>query len=59
MYGDMQFFSSILLVEVEKNLLIRLVALYEITTVWRRGESEKHTHLPHQAGRGEAMGADA
>jgi hypothetical protein len=43
MHGGWQLFSPTLLVEVEGSLLIRCVALYALTSMWRRGEREKHT----------------
>jgi hypothetical protein len=42
MYGGWQLLSPTLLVEVERSLLIRWVALYALVSVWRRGEREKH-----------------
>jgi hypothetical protein len=42
MLGGWQLFSPTLLVELEGSLLIRWVALYELASVWRRGEREKH-----------------
>jgi hypothetical protein len=68
MHGGWQLFSPTLLVQMERSLLIRWVALYALASVWRRVEQEKHTceltrlASPHLAGRGvawqgEAMGA--
>jgi hypothetical protein len=67
MHGGCQVFSPTLLVEVEGNLLIRWIALYELASVWRRGEMERHMRSltsPRRAGwsgawRGEVMGAGA
>jgi hypothetical protein len=56
MYGGWRLFSPTLLVEMEENLLIRWVAPYALTSVWRRGERGKHTRSlasPGRAGRGE------
>jgi hypothetical protein len=70
MHGGWQLFTLTLLVEVEGSLLIRWIALYALASVWRRGETEKHTcalarlALLGRAGRsvvwrGEAMGMGA
>jgi hypothetical protein len=70
MHGEWQLFSPTLLVEIEGSLLIRWIALYALTSVWRRGERGKHTRAlarlvsPHWAGpsvawRGEARRRDA
>jgi hypothetical protein len=65
MYGRWQLFSPTLLVEMEGSLLIRWVALYSLTSVWRRGERGKYTcaltHLasPGRAGRGVAWRGEA
>jgi hypothetical protein len=75
MHGRWKLFSPTLLVEVEGSVLIKWVALYALTNVWRRGERGKHTHaltrlaLPDWAGlgwawrgvawRGQAMGGGA
>jgi hypothetical protein len=59
MYGGSQLFSSTLLVEMEGNLLMRWVALYALTSVWRRGERKTHTRaLARLAGarRGDGRG---
>jgi hypothetical protein len=62
MHGGWQLFSPTLLVEMERNLLIRWVALYALASVWRRGERGKHTRTLARLtslgrGRGGAMGA--
>jgi hypothetical protein len=46
MHGGWQLFSPTLLVEMEGRLLIWWVTLYVLTSVWRRGEREKHTRAP-------------
>jgi hypothetical protein len=64
MHGGCQLFSPTLLVEMKENLFIRLVALYALASVWRRGEMGKHTCAlallasPGQAGRGVAWRGD-
>jgi hypothetical protein len=45
MHGWWQLFSPTMLVEVEWSLLIRWVAPYALTSVWRRGERGKHTRV--------------
>jgi hypothetical protein len=65
MHDWWQLFSPILLVEMERSLLKKWVALYVLASVWRRGEREKHTRVlarlaeSGRAWRGEVMGADA
>jgi hypothetical protein len=61
MHGGWQFFSPTLLVEMEKSLLIRWVALYALTSVWRRGERGKHTRTRsvHLTGLGRAWRGEA
>jgi hypothetical protein len=70
MLGGWQQFSPTLLVNVERSLLIRWVALYAFTSVWRIGERDEHTCTlarlasPRQAGpggawRGVVVGAGA
>jgi hypothetical protein len=60
MHGGWQLFSPTLLVEMDESLLIRWVALYALSSVWRRAERGKHTRAlarlasPGGAGRGEA-----
>jgi hypothetical protein len=44
MHGGYQLFSPTLLMGVEGSILIWWVALYALTSVWRRGEREKHMH---------------
>jgi hypothetical protein len=43
-----------LLVEIEKSIIIRWVALYALASVWRREERGKYTRA-RPAGRGVAM----
>jgi hypothetical protein len=45
MHGGWQLFSLTLIVEMERSLLIRWVALYALINVWRRGERGKHTRM--------------
>jgi hypothetical protein len=53
MHGGWQLFSSTLLVEVRKSLLIKWIALYALISMWRRGQREKHTcALARRAGHG-------
>jgi hypothetical protein len=53
MHGGWQLFSLTLLVEVERSLLIKWVALYAHANVWMRKEREKHkSMLLCLAGRG-------
>jgi hypothetical protein len=57
MHSEWQLFSPTLLVEMEGSLLIMWVALYALASVWRRGESGKHTRSlasPRWAERGGA-----
>jgi hypothetical protein len=42
MHGGWQHFSPTLLVEVERSLLIRWVALYALASVWKRIKRETH-----------------
>jgi hypothetical protein len=45
MHGGYQLFSPTLLVEMEECLLTNWVALYALTSVWRREEREKYTRV--------------
>jgi hypothetical protein len=45
MHGGWQLFSPTLLVEVERSLLKRWVALYTLARVWMREQREKHTQV--------------
>jgi hypothetical protein len=45
MHGGWQLFSPTLLVEVERSLLIKCVALYAHGNVWMRKEREKHKSM--------------
>jgi hypothetical protein len=43
MLGGWQQFSPTLLVNVERSLLIRWVALYAFISLWRIGKRDEHT----------------